>query len=147
MIGNSPSCFPRRARLRTTAEFQAVFTAGKRFSTPCLRVHVLANVQAGAAARLGIAVSKRVDKQAPGRNRIKRQLRECFRQQCAAVKGFDLVFVAKPAAAAANNQTLRQEIDSLLRSACALPLADAGGTMPALEATDPRRHPSIPDPS
>jgi len=138
--------FPRSARLRASADYQAVFGEGKRFSTASFRLHVMPRAE-GAPARLGIAVSKRVDKLAHGRNRIKRQVREYFRQHRAVLANADWVFVAKPPAAVASNPTLRSELDTLLRRAGALPLADVVGTMPALEANTLRRHPILPDSS
>ena len=138
--------FPRRARLRTSADYQAVFGEGKRFSTSCFRLHVVPHAPA-TTSRLGIAVSKRVDKLSPGRNRIKRQVREYFRLHRASVPCADFVFVAKPPAAAASNDVLRGELEILLQRVRALPPADVAGTMPALEATAPRRHPDIPEPS
>ena len=144
MNGKLSCSFPRRARVRATAQYQAVFTAGQRFSTPCFRLHVLVQA-ADSPARLGIAVSKRVDKHAHGRNRIKRQVREFFRLHNAAMPGADLVFVAKPEAAMASNEKLRGELDRLLQHSNALPRAQAVGTMPALEASGDGRLPTPPE--
>ena len=146
MIGQASSGFPRLARLRAAADYQAVFGDGKRFSSPCFRLHVQVR-PVPALARLGIAVSKRVDKLSPGRNRIKRVVREYFRQQRSGLAGADFVVVAKPPAATASNQTLRSELELVFKRAHALPPAEPAGTMPALEATDDRRHSIFPDPS
>ena len=74
--------------------------------------------------RLGLAVSKKVSKKAVERNRIKRQLRDSFRHFQSSLgeiggieAGIDFVAVAKPAAARADNATLRQEVDRLWRKA------------------------------
>jgi ribonuclease P protein component len=45
---------------------------------------VLAQVGGGRGPRLGMAVSRQVDRKATGRNRIKRIIRESFRQHFAA---------------------------------------------------------------
>lgn len=45
---------------------------------------VLAQVGGGQGPRLGMAVSRQVDRKATGRNRIKRVIRESFRQHFAA---------------------------------------------------------------
>jgi ribonuclease P protein component len=71
-----PLRFPRRAHLRASAEFQAVFGGGTRFSHPLFRLQVLpaAADAADARARLGMTVSKRVDKRAVARNRGRRAI-------------------------------------------------------------------------
>ena len=68
--------FPRTARVRAKAEFSAVFDRGRRTAEPRMALHWLADA---APARLGLAVSRKVDPHAVGRNRIKRSLREAFR--------------------------------------------------------------------
>ena len=86
------------ARVRARAEFDRVFADGRRTSDPLFALHWLRD---DAPARLGLAVSRKVDPHAVGRNRIKRVLRDAFRQQ-------------------------RADLPS-----GALPATDAGGTMPA----------------
>lgn len=125
--------------MRASADYQAVFGGGVRFSGACFRLHALQLAKATAplaepAPRLGITVSKRVDKTSVGRQRIKRQVRECFRLQRATLPPFDLVFVAKAAAATTSNAELRRELEKLLQRLHALPPVDAAGTMPGLEA-------------
>ena len=136
-----PHRFPRRAHLRASAEFQAVFGGGTRFSGPLFRLQVLpAPADAPAAqARLGMTVSKRVDKRAAVRNRIRRQVREAFRLQRAQLPAGDYVFMAKPECAQADNPALRQALLKLLaRAAMTLKPPVAPGTMPpAAPACDP----------
>ena len=76
----TPSPFPPGARVRVSAEFQAVFTAGRRLSSSHLRLFAWLRAEAP-VPRLGIAVSKKVDKRAVGRNRIKRIAKEAYRLQ------------------------------------------------------------------
>ena len=57
-------------------------------------------------ARLGLAVSKKHCRQATGRNRIKRVVRESFRQNQAEIAGLDIVVINQPAAASATNRML-----------------------------------------
>ena len=61
-------------------------------------------------ARLGLAISKKHCRQATGRNRIKRIVRESFRQHQAEISGLDVVVVNQLAAATATN---RQLFDSM----------------------------------
>ena len=126
---------PRQARVRVRADFDRVFGDGRRTGTPLLALHLLRD---GQPARLGLAVSRKVDRRAVGRNRIKRALREEFRSLRAALPPAAYVLVARPAAAAASREALRAAFYDALRRAGALPAPDAGGTMPAASPlTDP----------
>ena len=82
-------------------------------------------------ARLGLAVSRKVDPRAVGRNRIKRVLRAEFRKLRTLLPAGDYVLVLRPAARTSEATALRNAFSSLLRRAGALPPAQAGGTMPA----------------
>ena len=128
-----PHRFPRRAHLRASAQFQAVFGGGTRFSNPLFRLQVLpaAPGQADAQARLGMTVSKRVDKRAVERNRIRRQVREVFRLQRATLPPGDYVFQAKPEARQVDNPGLRAALLKLLaKAAMSLNAPVVPGTMP-----------------
>jgi ribonuclease P protein component len=122
----SSKTFPRRARVRTSAEYTRVFGLARRHATPLIALHLAAG---GEQARLGLAVSRKVDKRAVGRNRIKRVLRDHFRALRLALPAGDYVLVARPAAAQASAAQLRAAFDQLLQRAGALPALDAGGTM------------------
>ena len=120
--------FPRTARVRAKAEFARVFESGVRRAEPAFALHWLAGVE---GARLGLAVSRKVDRRAVGRNRIKRVLRETFRHLRPQLAPGSYVVVARPAAAAADGATLRAAFLAALRRARALPLDAPDGTMPA----------------
>jgi ribonuclease P protein component len=112
-----PLRFPRRAHLRASAEFQAVFGGGTRFSGPLFRLQVLPASVTQSQARLGMTVSKRVDKRAVARNRIRRQVREAFRLQRDRLPPGDYVFQAKPEATHVDNAGLRHALLKLLERA------------------------------
>ena len=122
-----PPTFPRSARVRASAEYTRVFEKGRRTASPALSLHWL---QDGQPPRLGLAVSRKVDPHAVGRNRIKRSLREQFRQLRAELPAGAYVLVARPAAAKLPNSELRATFVALLQRAGALPPRDATGTMP-----------------
>ncbi len=84
----------------------------------------------GNAARLGITVPKRVVKFAHDRNRIKRLLREAFRQTRAQLPAIHLVILARGAIVGADNLSLRQDIARILNRAAALKLPADTGRMP-----------------
>jgi ribonuclease P protein component len=124
--------FPRTARVRARADFDRIFQHGRRQATPRLAVHWHATAT---PARLGLAVSRKVDPRAVGRNRIKRALRDVFRHLRTQLAPGDYVVVARPAARDATREQLERHFLDLLRRlgalpAAALPLTTVPGTMP-----------------
>jgi len=69
--------FPRTARLLKPIEFKRVFKKNVVSSDRFFRV--LARLNNSPSSRLGMAVSRQVDKRAVERNRFKRVIRESFR--------------------------------------------------------------------
>lgn len=94
----------RAERLTDPKAYERVFANARRSRDPYFTV--LARSSDTTLARLGLAVSRRVDKRAVRRNRIKRLIRESFRHNKQRLAGLDLVVIARPAAAAADNPTL-----------------------------------------
>jgi ribonuclease P protein component len=82
------AAFPRCARLTKASEFKRVFKGPMTSSDRCFKVLAYLNVPGqsggGQSPRLGMAVSRQVDKKATERNRIKRVVRESFRRYFAA---------------------------------------------------------------
>jgi ribonuclease P protein component len=106
---------PPRARLRRRADYQRAYRQGRRRSGACFIVYLVAN-DAG-LPRLGITVSRKVGKAAV-RQRVKRRVREAFRRWPgrAELPAVDIVVHARPAAAAADGETLARELRELLGS-------------------------------
>ncbi len=125
--------FPRSARVRTRAEYSSVFDGARRVSDPLMTLHWL---KADTPARLGLAVSRKVDARAVGRNRIKRVLRDAMRHLRPEMAGGDFVVVARSAAKVAENPQIREAFERLLRRAGALPVAGVGGTMPPRKSAE-----------
>jgi len=119
--------FPRSARVRTRAEYSSVFNGARRVSDPLMTLHWL---KADTPARLGLAVSRKVDVRAVGRNRIKRVLRDAMRHLRPQLAGGDYVVVARTGAKTAGNAQVCEAFIRLLRRAGALPPTGADGTMP-----------------
>jgi ribonuclease P protein component len=124
--------------VRARAEYKRVFEGGRRFASPQLTLHWLRDAQ---PPRLGLAVSRKVDPDAVGRNRIKRCLRDQFRRIRPALDAGAYVLVARPSAAQATNHALRAALLALLQRAGALPPTDAPGTMPASDCDRPSPNP------
>lgn len=121
--------FPRSARVRAKAEFAQVFAEGRRQGNAVLAVHYRADEQ---APRLGLAVSRKVDKRATRRNRIKRVLRQQFRLLRARLAPGAYVVVARSGATTADGPALNEAFEQMLRRLRALPAPSPDGTMPAV---------------
>ena len=102
--------FPRESRLTKPAEFKRVFNRPTVSSDRWFKV--LGRRDSGERARLGMAVSRQVDKRAVGRNRLKRVIRESFRQRFAG-RGPAVDFVVLPRAESATicNRQLFRSLD------------------------------------
>ena len=94
-----------------------------------------------------MAVSRKVDRRAVGRNRIKRVLRDAVRHLLPELAGGDFVVVARHAAASADNEQIRQALIRLLRRAGALPQIKVDGTMPRPARPDAAHKPNKPESS
>ena len=109
-----PLKFSKTMRVRSRLDFAAVYERGVRISDGCLSLIALPNDRA--TSRLGLAVSKRCGN-AVQRNRLKRRLREVFRQSRAELPtGLDLV-VQPRADTPIKLDVLRQSLVSLTRRA------------------------------
>ncbi len=124
-------------RLRRKIDFQGVFSRGESFRDNLLLFYVLkrsplfflqkkagdASGQmegggVGAGNRIGFVVSKRVDKRAVMRNRVRRLLREAYRQNKSTLKeGRDLVVVAKEGAGELGFREIQETLLRLFRKA------------------------------
>lgn len=152
--------YPRTARVRARSDFDRIFKHGRRVALPVLALHWqsvpppdgagvgedAAPIPSPEVSRLGLAVSRKVDPRAVGRNRIKRVLRDTFRLQRARLAAGDYVVVARPGASQCGADALRAAFLGLLKRAGALrpaeppasqggvelPATPAPGTMPAV---------------
>ena len=84
--------FARQARLLTSAEFNEVFNAAEGRSAD-ERFAVLARRNQYEKARLGLAISKKRLRRAVDRNRVKRLVRESFREHQDRLAGLDIVVI------------------------------------------------------
>ena len=131
MTSRAPARFPKTARVRSSAQYAQVFGNARRIHHPALTLHAAAlpDRHEDGGARLGLAVSRKVDARAVGRNRIKRVLRDTFRRHRALMPARSFVVVARPAAAKLGNTDLANAFIDTLRRAGSLPRPGATGTM------------------
>lgn len=102
---------PRDARLRQAADFGALRHAKGRVRGTYFMLRYGPN--ACRTARLGMAVSRRVSTRAVERNRIKRLIRESFRQRRAHLPHVDILVIAHRDAAGKPAPALRGELEAL----------------------------------
>ena len=105
--------FDRDARLTTQGDFRMVFARPRVSQDRCFRI--LYRETSRQNARLGMAVSTKVCKQAVGRNRLKRIVRESFRHHQATLAeqgGRDIVVLPSRQAATICNAELRDSLAS-----------------------------------
>ena len=102
-------CFPPRLRLLNSGDFQLVFK-GTECRSSDNALTLLARHNGLSHARLGLAISKRFIKTAVGRNRVKRLLRESFRQHQSLLRGLDIVVLNREAAHKTSNSELTKAL-------------------------------------
>jgi ribonuclease P protein component len=104
------SQLPRHARLTTAAAFGRVFKQPTISTDRCFKV--LARTSEGDRPRLGMAVSRKVNKRAAGRNRIKRVIRESFRKYFAGdARAVDFVVLPGSESATICNRQLFRSLE------------------------------------
>jgi len=101
--------FDRGLRLLSAADFGLVF-AGTCKSIDQWLV-VMARPNRRGRARLGIAASKKHVRLSVDRNRIKRLVRESFRQSQERLAGLDLVVIARAGVAGQTNSSIHESLD------------------------------------
>jgi ribonuclease P protein component len=102
---------PTRSRLSGPAAFSNVFKKATVSSDACFKV--LARSSGQQASRLGMAVSRQVDRRAVQRNRLKRIVRESFRQHYlsdSAPQAVDVVVLPRREAVSISNRRLFDQL-------------------------------------
>jgi ribonuclease P protein component len=110
-------------RLTDSPEFERVYRQGTAYRGRLFSVHAFPNEHG--SPRLGLSVSRKVGN-AVRRNAVRRRLREVFYSCISEASGdLDLVVSARPAAAGATFEELREEFDKSLGR-----IADPAGRRP-----------------
>jgi len=101
--------FSADRRLLTAADFRHVFKKPKKSADRYLML--LATPGQQTHARMGLAIAKKRIKRAVDRNRIKRLVRESFRQHQLNMPAVDIVVMANHSAKTASNAVLLQALE------------------------------------
>lgn len=126
----SIASFPRSLRLLHGAEFEACFATRQRVAGRYFLIHWAHSAQG--CARLGLAVSRKVDRRAVRRNRLKRVLRDHFRRHHGLLPALDIVVLPKREACVASTAQLQGDLQQLWQRLASLPTPPTQGTMPAV---------------
>lgn len=100
--------FPRAARLLKPGDFARLRQGSRRIGSRYFSAEYR-NVD-DTAARLGLAVSRRVSKRAVQRNRLKRLVRESFRRRRAMMPAVDVLVIARSAAVSCGGAELLADL-------------------------------------
>ena len=100
-------------RLARARDFHRVFQTGTRLHGSVCVVLVAENGRS--RSRLGIAVARKHVRNATGRNRVKRVIRESFRQHQCALMGLDIVVVGRQGLSDASNARLHAALQEQWR--------------------------------
>ena len=104
--------FPRRVRLTEPADYQRVFK-GRCYKLNNSWMTVLAVPNQLQHPRLGLAISRKVARNAVARNRIKRVTRESFRHWQTRLDSLDIVVLGRAGAAAQPGKALDTALEKL----------------------------------
>jgi len=91
--GLTDARFPQQARLKRSGDFRSLFAQPAISTDSCFKIFARPNGRE--SARLGLAISKRYARRAVDRSRLKRIVRESFRQQRHCLPGVDLVVLSR----------------------------------------------------
>ncbi len=109
--GESANDFPRSKRLLTPGDYSRVFANNVRVNNRYWTI--LAGTGQGQHARLGLAIAKKRAKRAVDRNRLKRLVRDSFRQRGVELGLIDVVVMNRDACIGAENSELLSSLDGL----------------------------------
>ena len=105
----SGQTFPREVRLLNAKQYSYVFADARRFGNQSFTLLVRLNDKSH--PRLGLAIAKKSVKRAVDRNRIKRLLRESFRNKQHQLPPIDIIAMCRPVAVQLNNEQILRQLE------------------------------------
>lgn len=103
--------------LSNKRDFDKIKKEGKMYQTPHFGVCVLKKSKEE-PSRFGVVISKKIDKLAVSRNRIKRAITESIRRNMQDIeKGYDVLFLVKKSLASETTESIMNKTQSWLKQA------------------------------
>jgi ribonuclease P protein component len=102
---------PRTRRLRRAAEFERLYAQGRRLAADGFTAVIQPN--GAGMPRLGLSVAARILRLAVQRNRIRRIIRESFRQHQQGLPALDIVVGLRSNPRDVDNAQLRRSLEKL----------------------------------
>ncbi len=106
--------FPKELKIRKTSDYEEIFGSSKRLRSKHFDILYVKNKLG--YSRAGLVVGKKNVRSAVKRNRIKRVVREVFRNNKSLFDSFDVVFLAKKDSDTLNYSNVKQEFEEIIRS-------------------------------
>lgn len=108
--------FPKLYRLKKKSNFERLLKNGKSQSGRLLAIKFIDSL--GEGNRFGFLAPKKSFKKATQRNKVRRKLREQFRQKLSIIKpGVDIIVIAKPGIESQKSTEIGKQIEILLSQA------------------------------
>lgn len=105
---------PRKNRIRKNKDFRNIYQHGELHFSQYFVLHAFKSDKRG-STRIGIVPSRRI-KKAVLRNKLKRRIREIFKQHSKKIKdGYDLVINTRGDAVNASFEELKKDFDYLIK--------------------------------
>ena len=110
--------FPRQRRLVKAIQYRHVFSKARRYKSHAFTILIRkqADNDSVETARLGLAIAKRQVKRAIDRNRVKRLVRESFRQSVDHLPPVDIVVMCRFVVTTMDNQEIFTQLNRLWMS-------------------------------
>ncbi len=105
--------FPKELKIRKTSQYDEIFGKGRRLRSKHFDILYVQNSLG--YSRAGLVVGKKNVRSAVKRNRIKRVVREVFRNNKSLFDSLDIVILAKKGSDTLNYSNVKREIEETIR--------------------------------
>lgn len=109
---------PEENRLRLKKDHDTVYKKGLRYKSPFFLLICLKKTDSSLSTRFSFVISKKTEKTAVMRNRVRRQMRELVRKNLKFINsGFDCIMIANREFVGKKTKSLIPEFERILKKA------------------------------
>jgi len=105
--------FPKELKIRKTSQYEEIFGSSKRLRSRHFDILYVQNSLG--YSRTGLVVGKKNVRSAVKRNKIKRLIREVFRNNKSLFDSLDVIFLAKKGSDTLDYSNVKREIEETIR--------------------------------